>query len=48
MCTGFRRDDMFVTKSYSHTPTHQLYKITDVAENGDIILKHDRYGVEGE
>ena len=48
MCTGFRRDDMFVTKSYSHTPTHQLYKITDVAENGDIILTHDRYGVEGE
>ncbi len=48
MCTGFRRDDMFVTKSYSHTPTHQLYKITDIAENGDIVLTHDRYGVEGE
>lgn len=44
MCTGFRRDDMFVTKTYAHTPTHQLYKITDVTENGDIILTHDRYG----
>ena len=44
MCTGFRRDDMFVTKSYAHTPTHQLYKITDVYENGDIELTHDRYG----
>lgn len=48
MCTGFRRDDMFVTKTYKHTPTHQLYKITNVAENGDIELIHDRYGVEGE
>ena len=44
MCTGFRRDDMFVTKSYKHTPTHQLYKIVDVKENGDIELTHSRYG----
>ena len=48
MCTGFRRDDMFVTKTYKHTPTHQLYKITEVQENGDIELIHERYGVEGE
>ena len=46
MCTGFRRDDMFVTKSYKHTPTHQLYKITEIKENGDIELTHDRYGQE--
>jgi DNA polymerase-3 subunit alpha len=44
MCTGFRRDDMFVTKSYAHTPTHQLYKITEVTDKGDIVLTHDRYG----
>ena len=44
MCTGFRRDDMFVTKTYKHTPTHQLYKITEVKENGEIELSHDRYG----
>ena len=48
MVTGFRRDDMFVTKTYKHTPTHQLYKITEVKENGDIELTHDRYGSEGE
>ena len=44
MCTGFRRDDMFVTKTYKHTPTHQLYKITNITEDGDIELTHDRYG----
>lgn len=44
LVTGFRRDDMFVAKSYKHTSTHQLYKITDVYENGDIVLTHDRYG----
>ena len=44
MCTGFRRDDMFVTKTYKHTPTHQLYKIVDVTEDGDIVLTHNRYG----
>ncbi len=44
MCTGFRRDDMFVTKTYKHTPTHQLYKITEVKNNGDIEIIHDRYG----
>ena len=48
MCTGFRRDDMFVTKTYSHTPTHQLYKITEITNEGDITLTHDRYGVETE
>ena len=46
MCTGFRRDDMFVTKTYSHTPTHQLYKITEVLPNGDIEITNDRYGNE--
>ena len=48
LVTGFRRDDMFVAKTYKHTPTHQLYKITDVAENGDIIVTHDRYGQGGD
>ena len=44
MCTGFRRDDMFVTKSYAHTPTHQLYRIDKVSSNGDIEITHERYG----
>ena len=44
MCTGFRRDDMFVTKTYTHTPTHQLYKITNVDDKGNMELAHERYG----
>ena len=44
MCTGFRRDDMFVTKTYKHTSTHQLYRIVEVKPNGDIELTHERYG----
>ena len=49
MCTGFRREDTFVCKSYKHTPTHQLYLIEEVTNNGrDMILKHERQSVEGE
>ena len=44
LCTGYRLDDMFITKSYKHTPTHQLYKITDVTPQGDITLQNERYG----
>lgn len=43
MVTGFRREDTFVAKSYKHTSTHQLYKITNV-ENGEMQLEHERYG----
>ena len=48
MFTGFRRDDMFVTKTYKHTSTHQIYKITDVYEDGQINITHDRYTGEEE
>lgn len=45
MVTGFRRDDMFIAKSYTHTQTHQLYLI-NVTNNGrDMELSHDRYGM---
>lgn len=44
MCTGYRRDDMFVPKTYKHTNSHQLYKITNVYLNGDIELIHERWG----
>ena len=47
MCTGFRRDDMFVTKTYKHTPTHQLYKIINVS-NGEMELEHERKGASEE
>ena len=46
MITGFRRDDMFVAKSYSNTSTHQLYQITDVDQKGNMTLIHERYGTE--
>lgn len=46
MVTGFRRDDQFVGKTYKNTPTHQLYKITEVNADGSIELIHDRYGQE--
>ena len=46
MFTGFRRDDMFVTKTYKNTSSHQLYRITNVLPNGAIELTHERYGDE--
>lgn len=42
MVTGFRRDDMFVGKTYARTVGHQLYKINDIYADG-ITLQHDRY-----
>mgnify|MGYP003315107454 CR=1 FL=1 len=45
MVTGFRRDDMFVTKTYTHTATHQLYKIDLMNDGKDMQLVHDRYGL---
>ena len=44
MVTGFRRDDMFQTKTYKHTKTHQLYQIMAI-HNGDIELEHERYSI---
>ena len=41
-CTGFRRGDTFVTKTYANTPTHQLYKITHLNEDGSIEVEHER------
>ena len=42
MITGFRRDDMFVGKTYARTISHQLYKINDIYKDS-ITLQHDRY-----
>ena len=44
MCTGFRREDTFVCKSYKNNFSHQLYRITNVLPNGIIELTHERYG----
>ena len=46
--TGIRSGDDFVSKKYASTGGHQLYKIDEVLENGDLVLKDCRYqgGVE--
>ena len=39
---GFRRDDMFVVKKYARTQGHTLYKITDIKEDGSLVLENER------
>lgn len=47
LVSGFRRDDMFVSKKYKSTGGHQLYKILNV--NGSKLeITHERYGAEEE
>lgn len=48
MITGIRRDDQFVAKTYTHTPTHQLYRIEVTNGGRDMELVHDRYGQNSE
>lgn len=48
MVTGIRSDDMFICKKYKNTPGHRLYKIEDVAPNGDLTLRGERYKGEME
>ena len=48
MVTGFRRDDTFVAKTYTRTATHQLYKIEEIFENGDMKLTHERGNSEND
>ena len=46
LCTGIRRGDMFVTKTYKHTPTHQLYLAQLINEGTDLELTHERTDAE--
>jgi DNA polymerase-3 subunit alpha len=49
--TGIRSGDDFVSKKYASTGGHQLYKIDNILENGELRLKDTRYqseAVEGE
>ena len=39
---GIRRGDDFIPKKYSTTEGHQLYKIQEINENGDIIVTNER------
>ena len=48
MVTGYRREDMFIGKTYKNTTGHQLYKIEGVSEEGEILLRHDRYEAKAE
>ena len=44
MCTGYRREDTFVCKTYKNTPTHQLYLIVSLSDNNkNMELEHERY-----
>ena len=43
---GYRRDDMFIAKTYANTPGHQLYKITEISPVGELVLQHERKGME--
>ena len=47
LVTGFRRENMFVSKKYKNTGGHQLYKITKV-EDDEIEIVHERYGEKSE
>lgn len=42
MLTGYRRGDQFVTKTYAHTTTHQIYKITLEEDGKNVTLTHER------
>ena len=47
--TGIRSGDNFIAKKYASTGGHTIYKITDVLEDGDLILQSERYkGIEEE
>ena len=42
LITGMRRGDMFVGKTYKHTPTHQLYLAKIINNGRDLELVHER------
>ena len=40
---GIRSGDMFMPKKYASSGGHQLYKISEVLDNGEIVLQTERY-----
>ena len=42
MVMGMRSEDNFIAKKYANSNGHQLYKITEIDEDGDIILQTER------
>ncbi len=47
---GMRSGDNFICKKYASTIGHQLYKIIEIKDNGDLVLQDERYqgGIEEE
>ena len=45
---GFRSGDTFIVKKYAKDAGHQLYKIDEVMNDGDVVLRHNRYKGEEE
>lgn len=45
---GIRSDDNFVTKKYSSSEMHQLYKIDEILPNGSLKIRNERYQGEAE
>lgn len=45
---GTRRGDSFALRSYKRTPSHKLYIIDQVKEDGSIVMRHTRYGEDDE
>ena len=45
LVAGYRRDDTFVAKTYKNNGFHQIYKIVNVTDNGELELVHDRQGM---
>lgn len=48
LLNGYRRGDTFVLKRYRKTPSHQLYKICSVNDDGSMSMTNCRYGDEQE
>ena len=48
MVQGIRSEDNFITKKYASSGGHQLHKIIEVLNNGDLVLQTERYKGETE
>ena len=40
---GIRAGDTFITKKYASSGGHQLYRISDLLDDGDLVLQVERY-----
>ena len=43
MVQGIKSENNFVAKKYAHTNEHQIYKINEIQENGELVLQGERY-----